>query len=98
MWCGASSPSGSASRKRGDMIMDSQDRKAIMDNLEKVLAKVKQDRLTTMPKMDMETVRPMVVNGSFADQLSAFSASKSVAVDETLLERHRILAHRVRSP
>lgn len=81
--------------------MDSHDRKAIMDNLEKVLAKVKQDKLTIMPKMektDMEQVRPMAVNGSFADQLATFSVSKPVPVDESLLEKHRILAHRVRSP
>jgi len=74
--------------------MDAQDRKAIMDNLEKVLAKVKQDRVTEMPIIDHP--RPMPVNGGVADRYFA-PASKPVVVDEAILERHRILAHHVRS-
>lgn len=77
--------------------MDQQDRKAIMDNLEKVLARVKEDRLATMPRpFEAAGPRPAPMNGMASEPL-AFSVSKPVDVDDTLLERHRILAHRARS-
>jgi capsular exopolysaccharide synthesis family protein len=69
-----------------------------MDNLEKVLTRAKEDRLAAMPKSPeaAERPKPVPMNGMASEPL-AFSVSKPVDVDEAQLERHRILAHRVRS-
>jgi len=74
--------------------MDSHDRKAIMDNLEKVLAKVKQQRAAVTPPGAADLSRSPLM----AEKSPLPAAPKLATIDEAHLERHRILAHRTRNP
>jgi len=74
--------------------MDTQDRKAIMDNLEKVLAKVKQQRASMTPPAAADLGRAPAKT----ERAPPPTAPKIATIDDAHLERNRIFAHRARSP